>query len=208
MKKQFLMLTICFSLTMASAFASGSARVNSIPSPNPFPSQVKKAAQNSAKVDPPAKEAPCVKPVAPSTGCINPEQAKKNFEEKMTKNREDLYCKLGLTPEQKAKAEALDKTNRETAKPLMCKLRQEKAKLRELKQKKACLCEIYKQKQQVQLAKKALREHFEASHKCFEAILTKEQLTKLKTIHAERKSDFRKHHWHKHHCHKPGCPCH
>lgn len=184
MKKQILMMTICFSLTIVSATASGTMRAND-PSPQ-------------------ANNPGCVS----KKMCVDSDQAKSKFEEKMTKDREDLYCKLGLTSEQRAKAEALDKTNRETAKPLMCKLRQEKTKLRELKQKKVCLCEIYKQKQQVQIAKKALREHFKASHKCFEAILTKEQLAKLKVIRSERKADFRKHHWYKHHCNKPGYPCH
>lgn len=212
MKKQVLTLTICLALTATSALASGPAKINQsqIPNPNPFP-QVKKVTQNPTKLDPPAKEAPCVKPgITSNAPCLTQEQAKKKFEEKMTKNREDLYCKLGLTPEQKAKAEALDKANRETAKPLMGKLRQERIKLRELKEKKAAPVEIHKQKQQVKLAKKALKDHFEASQKNFEAILTDCQLAKLKTLREERKSEMkkhRKHHLYKHNCGKPGCPC-
>lgn len=213
MKKQILILTMCLAMTTASAFASAPAKEN--PTPNPFPTpQVKKVTQSSTKIDPPAKEVPCVKPVTQSeAGCINSEQAKKKFEEKMAKDREDLYCKLGLTPEQKAKAEAMDKANREAAKPLMCKLRQEKAKFRELKEKKACPVEICKQKQQIKLAKKALKEHFETSRKCFESILTESQLAKLRTIREERKAEFKKHDkhhhhpGHKHHFGEHGCPC-
>lgn len=152
--------------------------------PNPFPSpQVQKVTQDSTKLDPP------------------------------TKSREDLYYKLGLTTEQKAKAEAQDKINKEKAKPLMYKLRQERAKLRELKEKKAPLVEIYKQKQQVKLARKALKEHFEASRKSFEAILTECQLAKLKIIREERKAEFKKRcKRHFYHGHKPcekktDCPC-
>lgn len=214
MRKQVFILTIFLTLATSSSWANSPMMVNSMPTPNPFPPNVKKVTQNPAKLDPPAKGTPSAKSCTPENGCLTSEQAKKKFEEKMTKNREDLYCKLGLTPEQKAKAEALDATNREAAKPLMCKLRQEKAKLHELQQKKACLCEIYRQKQQVQLAKKALKDHFAASRKCFEAILTEEQLAKFKTIRAERKAGFQKHHRHHcrklhgHPCNKPGCPCH
>lgn len=203
MKKQVLILTMCLVMSTASALASGLAKEN--PLPNPFPSsQVKKVTQNSTKIDPPAKETPCVKPAMSETRCITSEQAKKKFEEKMTKDREDLYCKLGLTPEQKAKAEAMDKANKEAAKPLMCKLRQEKAKLRELKEKKACPVKICEQKQQVKLAKKALKEHFEASRKCFESILTECQLAKLKTIREERKAEFKNHDKHHEHHFHPG----
>lgn len=210
MKKQVLILTICLALTAISASASD------MPYPSPFPHpipQVKKVTQSPTKVDPPVKEAPCVKPVpAPETAGLSPEQARKKFEEKMAKDRENLYCKLGLTPEQKAKAEALDKTNRETAKPLMQKLRQERAKFHELKEKKASVVELGKQKQQVKLAKKALKEHFEASQKSFDAILTESQLAKLKVIREKRKAEMKKHEKHLHGCKsnfcKPGCPCH
>lgn len=210
MKKQVLILTICLALTAISALASD------MPYPSPFPNpipQVKKVTQSSTKADPPAKEAPCTKQVpANNEACLSSEHAKMKFEEKRTKDRDDLYCKLSLTPEQKAKAEALDKTNRETAKPLMSKLRQERAKLHELKAKKAGMVEISKQKMQVKLAKKALKEHFEASQKSFESILTECQLTKFKAIKEERKAEMKKHGKHHHGCKhnfcKPGCPCH
>lgn len=211
MKRQVFTLIICLAMTAASVLASGTAKENPMPTPNPFPSQVKK---DSAKVDPPVKTTPCTKCVTSEYPCLTQEQAKKKFEEKMAKDREDLYCKLGLTPEQKVKAEAMDKANREAAKPLMCKFRQEKAKLRELKEKKACPAEICRQKQQVKLAKRILKEHFEASRKCFESILTECQLAKLKIIREERKAEFKKHHknhyhhGHKHHFGGHGCPCH
>lgn len=205
MKKHVLILTICLASTAISALASD------MPYPSPFPNpipQVKKSTQGSTKVDPPAKNAPCVK----SDSCLSPEQTRKKFEEKIAKDREDLYYKLGLTPEQKAKAEALDKTNRETAKPLVYKLRQERAKLHELKAKKAGAVEIYKQKMQVKSAKNALKEHFEASQKSFDAILTESQLAKLKIIREERKAEMKKHGKHNHGCKhnscKSGCPCH
>lgn len=212
MKRQVFTLIICLAMTATISWASGSTRQNLMPNPNPFPSQVKKITQDPAKIDPPA-QASCAKCVTSEPSCLTPEQAKKKFEEKMAKDREDLYCKLGLTLEQRTKAEAMDKANREAAKPLMCKLRQEKAKLQELKDKKACPAEICRQKQQVKLAKRVLKEHFEASRKCFESILTECQLAKLKTIREERKSEFKKYHkhhhdhGHKHHFGESSCPC-
>lgn len=179
MKKQVLTIAICLSISAASALASSTINTTTKPA-----------------------EPPCAVSTTQGTA-VTQEQAKKNFEARMAKSREDLYSKLGLSSEQKSKAEALDKTNREAAKPLMSKLCQEKIKLRELKTKKANPVEILKQGNKVHAAKKAVREHFKASDKKFEALLTKEQLKKYNTIHKERKAEFKKYHvHHRYHNHK------
>lgn len=184
MKKQIIALTVCLSLTAASAFAA---------CPTCQKEVIKQAPQDCPKTNKATDKA------------LTKEQQKKFFEEKMTKRRDALYCKLGLTPEQKVKAEELDAKNKAEAVVLIDKVKQERAKLEDLKAKKACPVLICKQKQQLKSAKHALRKHFKASQKSFDSILTKEQLVKLQTIRAEKKAEFKKHckckgkcHCHKH----------
>src|SRR5574344_853994 len=107
---------------------------------------------------------------------VSPEElARQKFEERMAQERDSFYNKLGLTAEQKTKAEALYNTNSESVAPLFSNVRY-------LKAKKASFVAICKQKHNVKGAKKALRAHMEASRKQFEAILTQDQLAKLKTM--------------------------
>lgn len=189
MKKQILTLTLCLALTASSAFASSTAKVTT------------QAKPQQAKAVAPQAEKPCACPC--ETSAMTKEQFKQKFEERMTKRREALYEKLGLSQDQKAKALDLDKKNREEAKPLMEKLHEEKTKLNDMKSQKCCPVKLMEQKQKVKEAKKALRKHFMASEKNFEALLTGEQLTKFKAIKEERKAKFKKH------CKcKGNCPCH
>lgn len=188
MKKQILTLTLSLALTASSAFASTAKTT------------LKVAPQQTKAVAPKAEttpSCPC------ETSALTKEQFKQKPEERMTKRREALYAKLGLSQDQKAKALDLDKKNREEAKPLMEKLHEEKAKLNDMKSQKCCPVKLIEQKQKVKEAKKALRKHFMASEKNFEALLTGEQLTKFKAIKEERKANFKKH------CKcKGNCPCH
>lgn len=145
MKKQIFTLTLCLALTATSALAAGTTTV------------AKKAAVKTTTN--------CVKAVKPAVKTpevvLTPEQlAKKNVEEKLTKERECLFSKLGLTAEQKTKSE-----------PAMAKVQAEKAKLKEMKAKKACPVEVLKQKKEVRKAQKEFR-----------ATLSQDQLTKLKTL--------------------------
>lgn len=154
MKKQILTLTLCLALTATSALAA------TTPAKGPVKSTPCVCAKPIAKA-----AVKVVKPAATEVKApevvLTPEQLiKKNTEEKLAKNRECLMNKIGLTAEQKAKAE-----------PLLAKVQAEKAKLRELKAKKACPILICKQKNEVKQAKKA-----------FEATLNKDQLAKLKSL--------------------------
>lgn len=186
MKKQILTLAMCLALTSTAALANGTTAVaKKTPA---------KAPQKVVKTIPVAQ-------VKPTAEVMTPEQqAKKRFEEKMKTEREHFYSTLSLTEEQKAKAEAMDKKHREEARPLFEKMKAEKTKLRELKAKKACPCEIAKQKHEVKVARKALKSHFEASRKEFETLLTPAQMTKLKEMETQRKAERAK-------CHC-GCKCH
>lgn len=215
MKRQILTLTMCLALTVTSAFASTTATKTA-----PAKKHVA-VAKNIVPVA--AKQASCAA-TAPATPALTPaEEAKKKFEAKLAKEREDFYTALSLTPEQKAKAEALDLKNRAAIEPLIVKVHEEKAKLRELKTKKVCPCEILKQKHELKVARKAVKDQFVATDKEFRAILTQAQVTKLETLRKERKAEMKKHHpcncpmckHHRHHCkhecqksEAPGtCPC-
>lgn len=194
MKKQVLTLAICLAMTASAAMAANSAS-----------STMTATTKQTAPV---TTGCPCAANM-PAEKQMSKEQFHQKMEEKMTKHREALYAKLGLTPEQKAKAIAMDKKNRTEAKGLFDKAKEEKTKLTELKEKKACPVEILEQKQKLKTARKALRKHFAESEKSFEAILTKDQLAKFEAIKAERKAEFKKHCKCKGHCKcKKGCPCH
>ena len=185
MKKQMITLAVCLALTATSALAS------------------------STKISPktPAKE---LIPVATQTKASEatqcPEEtAKQKFEEKLAKDREELYCKLGLSTEQKTKAEAFHQKTREGAEPLFAKLHTEKAKLHELKAQKACVVKIDEQKLKVKEAKHALKAHMKASGKEFEAMLDKCQLAKFKALREEKKEQWKKGGCHHHHHHHDVC---
>lgn len=199
MKKQILTLAMCVAFSATAALAATPATVKKAPA---------KAPTHVVKV---SAKTPAVKKAEPEKVVLTPEQeAKKRFEEKMAKDREDLYCKLNLTADQKAKAEAMDKKARDEAQPLFEKVQTERAKLQQLKANKSCPIEISKQRRQVIAAKKAVKAHFEASRKNFEAILTQEQKAKLEVIKQERRAEMQKRaecgcKCHKHH--RPCGPC-
>ena len=179
MKKQILTLTMCLALTATSALAATTDRINKT-------APVKMVAKLEAKT-PAVAENACDKVV------LTPEQqARKQFEAKMVKERELFHQALNLTDEQKKKADAIDEKARIEAEPLLCKLREERTKLKDLKAKKATQEEIVKQELALKTARKALKQHFKASRKEFEAILTKDQLAKLKILKEQRKTEMKK----------------
>lgn len=201
MKKQILTLTMCLALTATSALANGTATVAK---KSPVKPAVTKSAPAKVAVKKvaPIKAVAVVKPAQTPEVTLTPEQAaKKKFEEKMAADREHLYTDLGLTPEQRAKAAALDAKVKSEAEPLIKKVHEEKAKLKDLKAKSASEADILKQKAEVKKAKKAAKAHFQASRKEFEAILTPEQKAKFKEIREARKAEMKKHENCK-------CPCH
>lgn len=180
MKKQILTLTMCLALTATAALAAGTTAVQ-----NAAP-QVKTSAPTVAL--PQAK---------PSNTVMSREDAKKLFEARMAKERGHMYDSLGLSAEQKTKAEALDAKTRKEIRPLMKKVRVENEKLDKLAAKKMSSFELWKQQIVVKQAKKDVKKYLDHSKKEFESILTKEQNEKFKILDAERKSKmekFRKEH--------------
>lgn len=200
MKKQILTLTMCLALTVTSALAS-------VPATKTAPA--KKPVAVAKKVVPVAEKKASCEAAAPATPALTPaEEARKKFEARMAKEREEFYSALNLNAEQRTKAEALDLKNRTEVEPLIVKVHEEKAKLRELKAKKACPCEILKQKHELKAARHEVKEHFVAADKEFRAILTQDQVTKLDNLVKARKAEMKKHHpcdcpfcrHHRHHC--------
>jgi hypothetical protein len=183
MKKQILTLTMCLALTATSALAAATDKVSKTTPIKPVSKVEVKATTTLEK----PCDKPCDKPVLTAE-----QQARKQFEARMLKERELFHQALNLTPEQKKKAEAIDEQSRKEAEPLFNKAREEHMKLKDLKAKKATQEEIAKQELTVKAARKELKKHFKASRKKFEAILTKDQLAKLKILKEQRKTEMKK----------------
>lgn len=191
MKKQMMTLAICLALTTTVVLASDSSDIST-------QALIKNAQANEAIV-PIANQTP-----ASDVASMPKQSVKTKFKEKWAEDKEELYCKLGLTPEQKAKAKALDEKKKMDAEPLLAKFHEEKAKLHQLKATKASSEKINQQKMKVKDAERTIKAHMEASRKKFEAILDQCQLTKYQEIRKERKEQWQKYGYHHHHC---GCGC-
>lgn len=176
MKKNILTLTMCLALTATTALAASSTAVINKPAGKP----AMNAAPSQAAMK---REEPKV---------LSKKEAKKSFEEKRVMERNCMYNELGLSAEQKTKAEDLDIKTRKEAEPIIKKLKAETKKYRDLKAKNASSFELWRQKQVVNSAKAKADKHFMASRNAFEAILTDEQKVKLKAYHAERKAKMEK----------------
>lgn len=185
MKRQMITLAVCLSLTATSALANSTKVIPKAPAKAliPVATQIK----------------------APETVQCPKEMAKQKFEERMAKEREDLYCKLGLSTDQRTKAEALHIKTKEGAEPLFAKFHTEKAKYHDLKAKNACPGKLEEQKLKVKEAKHAIKIQMEKSRKDFETILNKDQLDKYKAIRKEKKEQWKKHKDQHHHHNGPCC---
>lgn len=185
MKKQILTLAMCLAVTSTAAFAATPAKTTApatkavVSKTTTAPCKVATPAATPKKVE--AVNAPEAKPT--------PEQMKKDFEARMIKERERLYNDLGLSAEQRCKAEELHKKSMEKGEPIMDNARLQRAKLIELKSQKASEAAILKQKAVLKAARKDVKKHMLASRKEFDAILTKEQLAKLKAIKEAKKAE-------------------
>lgn len=183
MKKQMLTLAMCLALTTASVWASSMSNV--------VPNIVTQNTQKTGEITLISNQIP-VSDVTPAPT----QSVKTSFRTKWDEDREELYCKLGLTPEQRTKAKALDEKKKSDAQPLIAKFHEEKVKLHQLKAAKACSAEIDQQKIKVKAAERAIKAHMHASRKKFEAILDECQLAKYKEIRAERKKQWEKYRHH------------
>lgn len=183
MKKQILTLTMCLALSATSALANGTKNI----------AQKTVAPTKSAITT--TKQAPAVTTTAPAES-VNKntakEEAKKRFEEKKAQERQALYATLGLSPEQKTKAEALDTKTRYGAGPLIRKLQVEARKLGSMRAKKASKLSIWKQEIALNSAKRDLEKFFSDSKKQFNAILTPAQRKQFKVIDEQRKAEIKK----------------
>lgn len=189
MKKQILTLTMCLALTSTSVLAQNTATLEKSTIPT-----------GQTQIN--STVAPYMKPTEMRQPQM--EEARRRFESRKAQERGLLYETLGLSSEQKAKAEALDAKTRAEAGKYLRKVQVEAKRLRDLKTKHASFIALHKQKLALKKAKKDVNNCFESSRKSFEAILTKEQLEKFKVIdEAKRKemAQFKKHH-------KPGGPNH
>lgn len=184
MKKRILALTMCLTLTATSAIAA------SINMPTGQVAPTIKAQPNTIMQLTPSRR-PQINNVQERL------EARKRFEDRKAHERELMYTTLGLSAEQKNKAEAIDAKTRAEAGKYIRRIQVEAKRLRELTVKKASWLEIHKQKQALNAARKDADKFFENSKKSFEALLTKEQLAKFKVIDNAKKKEikeFKKHH--------------
>lgn len=177
MKKRILTLSMC--LALSATFASA-ANFN-MPVNNVLPTI--KAQPNT------------IMPLTPNgrpqiTNVQQQLEARKRFEDKKARERELMYTTLGLTAEQKNKAESIDAKTRSEAGKYLRRIQIEARKLKDLKNKKAAWLEIHRQKGALKSAKKDADKYFASSRKAFESILTKEQLAKFKVIDKAKKQEF------------------
>ena len=183
MKKQILTLAMCLALTATSALAEGTKTV------------VQKPVIQAKSVS--VVNGTMIAKLAEQPKIMTKEDVKKHFEEKRAKDRVLMYDALGLSAEQRMRAEVLDVKTRVAVEPLIRNVHIEIKRLRELRAKNASHFSIWQQKHAVKASKKEVENYFESSKKDFESILTKEQKAKFKLIdEAKRKemNQFRKGH--------------
>jgi len=188
MKKQILTITMCLALTSTAALADGAKQA---------PQKVSTPTKISKTV--PVKVQAALPPEAILNGITDPskiltkEDARKNFEAKKAKARERRYNELGLSTEQRAKAEALNLKTQTEAVSLFTTLKAESKKLGDLKAKHASIFAIWHQENVVKASQKALKKHFSDSGAAFEAILTPAQKVKFEARKKEM-DKYRKEH--------------
>lgn len=184
MKKQILTLTMCLALTSTVALASG---VNTVGQKMVIqPAVSTPATLNVAK---PAATSTLGRPTKQLT-ITSMDEIKKHFEDRRIKERETLYNNLNLSEEQKVKAKDLDATTKAERAKYRKKIQIEARKLRNLKDKHASFFAVHKQKVALKKANKEFDNYRKSSNKSFEAILTKEQQAKFKTIENAKKKEI------------------
>lgn len=140
MKKQILTLAMCLAVSATSVLADNAKTVKPVET----------------------KPATAIEKPAEPQSFKSEEEARKYYEGKMAQRREAFYQDLGLSTEQKTKAEAIEAKTKTDAEALNKKFRSERQKLAE------------------------------AHKKAFEAILTNEQKAKFDAIDKERKEKMEK----------------
>lgn len=191
MKKQILILAMCLVLTSTSDLLSNASPVttNAVSQTKATVVATKTVAELQSKEQ--IKSASVLNFIKPpeQPQMMTREEAKKRFEDKRIKERELLYTNLGLSVDQRRKAEELDAKTREEAGKFIKSIQAEAKKLRDLQAKHASFFAIYKQKLAFRSAKMKAAKFILASKKSFEAILTKEQKAKFKLINDAKKKE-------------------
>lgn len=184
MKKRILTLSMCMVLGATSALATniGIPMGNITPTVKAQPNAMMPFGQG-------------VRPQMPNAQ--QQLEIRKHIADRKAQERELMYTTLGLTTEQKNKAENIDAKTRAEAGKYLRRIQVEARKLKELQLKKASWLEIQKQKHALNAAKKDADKFFENSKKSFKSILTKEQAKKFDVIDKAKKKEmkeFKKHH--------------
>lgn len=124
----------------------------------------------------------------PENQVMSNEDRRIRFEMDKTRERNERYKKLGLSPEQKAHSEYLDKQVKRNAAPLLKKFKKEAQKLHEMKKRKASRFAVWLQEQEVKKAKRDIENYFDDAKKDFRKILNDEQKAKYDLMEKEQKA--------------------
>lgn len=179
MKKIFLTLTICLTLSTTCAFAENTTTQNQKIFSSPSNSSIKAIDEKPTIANPPKDE--------PSFNA--PSEARKQIEDRMHHQRNLLYTSLNLSNEQIKKAEAIDTKTKAEAAYYIRNVRHEVKKLKDLEKKHASAFALFRQKNALKRAKSKADKFFAKSRKDFEALLTKDQLAKFREIDAAKKAE-------------------
>ncbi len=116
----------------------------------------------------------------------------KYFEKRCT-----IYTRLALTQEQRVKAKCIDEKFFDEIAPLKMCLKQEKAKLKQMKCDKKCTNDIKAQKEKIKDLKSEIKDKKKQHDKCFEEILNNCQKDSYKKMKKEKCKEHN----------KPKCEC-
>lgn len=116
---------------------------------------------------------------------------------KYFEKRCNIYTNLGLSQEQRVKAKCLDEKFFDEIAPLKMCLKQEEAKLKDMKCKKCCKADIKCQKEKIKDLKSEIKDKKKQHEKCFEELLNSCQTTTYKKLKKEKCKEHK----------KPKCEC-
>lgn len=184
MKKRIFTLTMCLALTATSALANATKSAV----------QISKNVVNAASVTTPVNAQTNTATITPTV--TNESEKHLTMEEarklKRAEDREKMYNDLGLSDEQRKKAQAIDEKTKKELEPLFKKVHTEVKKLRALKDKKASYFKILHQRFVVKSTKIKIKNKINDSKREFESILTKDQKDKFKQLDDARRKEMQK----------------
>lgn len=176
MKKFLLLLMTCSALTSMPVWANVSGAVMPTTNANSLYSQSKDYSEGGKYMLQNYGKAGSMQQINSKSDLVNMYASQK------AKEREFMYTAIGLSAEQRLKAETLDSDTKVGIANHIKQVKIETKKLRMLKAQKASKIRIWMQKKALASAKKSMDRYMANSSKAFDSLLTKEQKIKFDMI--------------------------